>query len=80
MPEYGFSMTRILPYKDRIVGSVLIQENTGQRKPVFWHILRSARYTGLILRSARYIGLKEKEILISSFVYSDFKDTLSGLR
>ena len=27
MREYGFLLTRILPYKDRIVNSVLIQEN-----------------------------------------------------
>ena len=42
MPEYGFSLTRILPYKDRIVDSVLIREYTGQRKTVYWHILYSA--------------------------------------
>ena len=30
MRECGFSMTRILPYKNRIVDSVLIQENMGQ--------------------------------------------------
>ena len=41
MPEYGFSQARILPYNDRIVEAVLQRENTGQRKPVFWHILRS---------------------------------------
>ena len=30
MQEYGFSLTRILPYKDRMVDdSVLIRENTG---------------------------------------------------
>ena len=32
MPGYGFSL---------IKDSVLIWENTGQRKPVFWHILQS---------------------------------------
>ena len=32
MREYGFSLTRILPYKNRIVDSVLIRENTGQCK------------------------------------------------
>ena len=32
MLEYGFSLTRIFPYKDRIVDFVLIRENTGQRK------------------------------------------------
>ena len=34
MPGYGFSLTRIFPNNDRI------RENTGQRKPIFWHILR----------------------------------------
>ena len=41
MPEYGFSLTRIFRYKDRIVDFVLIPESAGQRKPVFWHILRN---------------------------------------
>ena len=30
MREYGFSLTRILPYKDKIYDSVLIRENIGQ--------------------------------------------------
>ena len=34
-------MTRIFPCKNRIFGSVLVRENTGLRKPVFWYILRS---------------------------------------
>ena len=45
MPEYGFSLTRTFPYKDRIkdrtYDSALIQENIGQKKPVLWHFLRS---------------------------------------
>ena len=49
MSEYGFSLTCIFPYKDRILDSVkdriivsaLIRGNIGQRKPVFWHILLS---------------------------------------
>ena len=41
MPEYGFSLNRIFPYKDRIYDYVLIREDTGQRKPVFWNFLRS---------------------------------------
>ena len=32
MPEYRFSLTGNLPYKDRIYDSVLIQENTEQGK------------------------------------------------
>ena len=39
MPQYGFSLKRILPYKHRIVESVLIQGGRGQLKPVFWQIL-----------------------------------------
>ena len=32
--EYGFPLDRILPYKDGIRNSTLIQENTGHWKPV----------------------------------------------
>ena len=39
MEEYGFSLNRIIQYKGRIVYSVLTQENMGQRKLVFSHIL-----------------------------------------
>ena len=48
--EHVFSLSRIVPYKDRICRerfviwireSVLIREWTGQRKPVFWYILLS---------------------------------------
>ena len=41
MREYGFPLTRILPYKNKIED---IRENTGQWKPVFSHILCSAAY------------------------------------
>ena len=44
MQKYGFSLTCILPYKDRIVYSILIRENTGQWKPIFSHILYSATW------------------------------------
>ena len=30
MREYGFSLTRIPPHKDKIVDFLLIRENTGQ--------------------------------------------------
>ena len=39
--EYGFSLTRILPYKDGIYDSVFIQKNLGRLKPVFSYILCS---------------------------------------
>ena len=41
MPEQGFSMALYFPYKDRILDSVHIRENTDQRKPVFWCVLRT---------------------------------------
>lgn len=46
MPEDRYSLTRVFPYKDRIVNFVLIRENTSLRKPVFWHILRKVKYIG----------------------------------
>lgn len=39
MSEYEFSLARILPDKDRIEDFALIRECTGQRTPVFRHIL-----------------------------------------
>ena len=42
MPEYCFSLTYFYRYKDRIEDSGLIQENTGQRKSVLYHLLGSA--------------------------------------
>ena len=41
MWEYEFSLARILPYKDKIYGSVLVRDNEGHWKLVFSHILRS---------------------------------------
>ena len=41
MWEYGFSLTGILPYKNKIYDFVIIRENTGQWKPVISHILWS---------------------------------------
>ena len=38
MSEYGFPVCRIFRCKDRTVDSVLIEENIGQRKPVFKQI------------------------------------------
>ena len=35
MREYRFSLTRVFLYKDRIYDFVLIQENTGQWKPIY---------------------------------------------
>ena len=44
MREYGFSVTRILPYKDKIYDFIYIRENTGHWKPVFSHILCSVSW------------------------------------
>ena len=42
MQKYEFLLTRIFPYKvESIIDSVLIRKNTGQRKPVYSHILHS---------------------------------------
>ena len=41
MREYGFSPVHILPCKDKIFDFFHIQENTGQWKPAFSHILCS---------------------------------------
>ena len=41
MGEYGFLLTRIFPYMDRIVDFDLIWENMGQQKVAFSHILLS---------------------------------------
>ena len=49
MAEFGFSLTRIFPYKDRILDSVFLREYTGQRKPVFWYILRYFYISGTLV-------------------------------
>ena len=41
MREHAFSLNRIILCNNRITYPVLMQKNTGQRKPVFSHILRS---------------------------------------
>ena len=42
----------IFPYNDIIVDSVLIRENTGQRKPVVWHNLGSVLFEKHIWETA----------------------------
>ena len=56
MWEYGFSLTHILSYKDRIVDSFLIQENTVQWKSVFWHILCSKNMVTALQSKYYYSG------------------------
>ena len=38
MAEYGLSLTLLFPYKDRIVASILVWKNTGQRKLALLYI------------------------------------------
>ena len=70
MPEYGFSLTRIFLYKDRIYNFVLIREDTGQRKPVFWNILCSENLT---LRNTSE-QLVSNENIDVSLHFSNFPD------
>lgn len=39
MPELQTSLTRIFPYKEGIINSVLKRVKKAQSKPIFWHIL-----------------------------------------
>ena len=55
MRKYGLRLTRILPYKDRIIDSVLIRKNTGSENPyycifyaVFHGIIQSLKPTNSI--------------------------------
>ena len=63
MPEYGFSLNRIFPYKDGIFDSVLICEYMGQRKPVFLHIFRSVfpNFSPLLQRQDTNFLMKKKQ-------------------
>ena len=41
MLEYWFFLFRGFQFEGKIVDSIFMRENAGQRKPVLWHILRS---------------------------------------
>ena len=49
MQEYGFSLTGIFPYKNRIYDSDLIRENMGPWKPLFSYILCSVISSNCLL-------------------------------
>lgn len=66
MPEYGFSVTHILPDKYRMKDSVNTWENTGQGKTVFWHILRSDNFFSGIFK---YYGPERSKIIIDFIDY-----------
>ena len=69
MQGYGFSMTRILPYKDKIYNFVLTRENTGQWKPVFSHILCSDIFNSF--HYSKWSCWKHKKKLFAMKVYKD---------
>ena len=69
MREYRFSLTRILPYKDRVYDSVLIRENMGQWKPVFSHVLCSVSY---VIWSISRIGANRSNIRCNLFQWHLF--------
>ena len=48
IPSYGFTLTGIFSFKNRLVDSVLVWKYTGQGKLVFWHILCSVLAYSLI--------------------------------
>ena len=43
MPEYGFCVTHIFTFQDRICDATIMRKNVGQKKPVFWYVLRSGK-------------------------------------
>ena len=47
------------PYNDRMVDSAFIQENTDQKKPVLWYILRGCKKYSAYLH---LLHLKDDEI------------------
>ena len=71
MPEYVFTPTRVLTYKNRILGSILKQENVGQWKPVFSHIFvvftknLSSWYDGL--PTMEITGVRERSLSETPF-------------
>ena len=49
-PEYGFSLTRIFPFNDRIYDSVITRKNVCHKKPLFRHICTSNHMFGRAIR------------------------------
>ena len=49
IPQWGFSLSHIFPHKSKIVDSVLSYKGKyGQRKPLYWHILRKIRLFNIL--------------------------------
>ena len=60
MQEKGFSLTRILPYKDRIVYSVLLWENTVSENPysrIFYAVLKATTAFNHRMRVTLFQGI-----------------------
>ena len=76
MWRYEFSLTRILPYKDRIVDSVIIRKNTGQWKSVFSHILCTVSFSFKLFHATDLFlyHLKTSENQRFSYVYWVYKE------
>ena len=63
MAEYGFSLTRIFTYKDRIYDSVLILENTGQKNAYL-----DVFHTAIIILYASQIY--EKQVYLLRYIFT----------
>ena len=68
MPEYGFSLTHMFLYKDRVYDYFLIREDTGQRKPIVCNILRSESLTSRNA-SEQLVSNEKIDVLLT---FSDF--------
>ena len=79
MREYGFSLTYVLPYKNRIYESVLIRENTGLWKPVFSHILCSVRNWVSTSKTCKAVTAQKMKFSIKDF-FSKCDQSCSFLR
>ena len=77
MPEYGIPLTIVIPYKDRDKDFVIMQENTGQRKPVFWHILHNLKIStkNKIEKLSQYES-KQNSICFTEAFHGDLKTLL----
>ena len=79
MSQYGFSRTRIFPYKNRIFNSVLIRENADQRKPVlvnFWRSEEEVRTFGILYFQNKIDCVVRKTLLCKKGVFKYFPKIL----
>ena len=79
MSQYGFSRTRIFPYKNRIFNSVLIRENAEQRKPVlvnFWRSEEEVRTFGILYFQNKIDCAVRKTLFCKKGVFKHFPKIL----